>query len=550
MCSRADLSNIRRATPLRAWAFVLLTLASAIGCSQSSSPEEAAQRDDVGDRLVVEESPQGAIVAVEEAGLGDLQVDVHGNSINVFAWAAWPTQLSAFDPFGSDQLNLMAGLSEGRDAGASLIAIDVEVCASQDQSPGTELLQARFELASGTEPVDEAAADLRTTMVFQPVVHPAFAWPAAGECRRGWQALEWRGTDVPAKARFTAVSMAEASFGDRWLYHWSLGDQGPIPNSDERIAAAATAVDQPLTFADGMFAGWAVRYLGWSEVASTVGRRDALNRQYFQPREGQRLVAVLLEVCAGAQGQSAGVTPALPAFGLQVEGWTLLAPAPVGEVWGPGYEPLAAPEPSDCTRGWLAFEAPQSVMPTGLFATDQYFGGQPHALWRFGEQLAAPEVGPGFPNALLMETAQALCGVTEPIEFTLGSGEVEAWQPASLVAVRESDSRVTLYASRQPLTADDIPFPTDAGTTMIQVVAENAGAPELIVSDYRDDFSSNLYGSIVHIDGALEGRFSAFLEATVSVDELTDDYICVTLSNNAERPTITGRIGAPLWSPS
>jgi len=538
---------------VRVWAIVALVVATSAGCSQSPGSSGPASSNEIGSRTEpAAVADPGVVVGVEEAQLGDPQVDVHGNSVNVHAWMAWPDTIARADPFGTDPLDLVGGLAEGRVAGASIIAIDVEVCASPDQAPGTELLQARFALAEQADGADAAVDDLRSTMIFQPVIDPAFVWPAGGLCQRGWQALEWRGEGAPGTARFTAVSMAEASFGDQWVYHWNFGGQGPVVNTDERITPDTTPGDQALEFTDGLFAGWSVRYLGWNEVPATVGRRDARNRQYFQPREENRLVGVLLEVCAAPDAQESPDSPMIPEIGLRIDGWTLLAPAPAGEVWGPGYDQLGVPNAGSCARGWIPFEVPAAAAPTGVAATDQYLAGRPTAIWRLGEPLPVPETGPGFPNALLGETTQALCGVTEPIVFTLSSDESDEgmeWTPTALVAVRESATRIAIYASEHELRADDVPFPAEPTTTVLQIIVDNGAAAEVIATEYRDDFSNNLYGSINFLDGSLPGRFATFPETTVVVDEITTDYICVTLSNGTEKPGIVGRVGAPLWSP-
>lgn len=536
--SRTDQPLLRRI----AGAYVLLTALALLvaGCSADPGLDSAIARPTEATAVPVPDVNPGRVVAVEESPLGSPQVDVHGNSINVHGWARWPGSIADLDPFGEGELNFVGELAVGREPGVSIAAVDVEVCASQDQAIGTELLQARFGLSAEPTLADQTDSDLRTAMVLQPVVQPAFMWPAAGECERGWQALTWAGSALPTRVGFTAVSMAEGSFGDRWVYEWLLGEAGPISSVEPS--------DERLLFVEGPHRGWEVSFLGWSEVPATTGTRDARNREYFQPREGQRLVATLIEACAppGDLG-SAGD---LPVFALQVQGWTLIAPAPAGEVWGPGYGPLAVPAADECTRGWIPFEVPEAVGVSGLFATDSYLLGRPYASWSFGAPMSPPQVGAGFPNSLLIETVQAQCGAGDPMEVTRPGGEATPFVVRGAVAVQEGDARMVIYASEQTLTPDDIPEPNSLDLEMLKIVVDNGVGPGVLATEYRDDFSNNLYGSISLLDGSRPGAFAAFIGATVVVDEINGDYVCLTLNTSAASPSVSGRLGAPIWSPS
>ena len=109
---------------------------------------------------------------------------------------------------------------------------------------------------------------------------------------------------------------------------------------------------------------------------------------------------------------------------------------------------------------------------------------------------------------------------------------------------------MVIYASEQTLTPDDIPEPNSLDLEMLKIVVDNGVGPGVLATEYRDDFSNNLYGSISLLDGSRPGAFAAFIGATVVVDEINGDFVCLTLNTSAASPSVSGRLGAPIWSPS
>lgn len=537
---------------------VALTFALGVGfgCSSSdpvvANTQGAATQDREGtpdDGSLVTDFPTGTIVAVDEVQVSEQRMDFLGNAVTVHGWSRWPGALDQLDPFGDDDTTLFGTLDFGRTAGTSLVAVDVEVCAANDQAPDVEAFRSRFQLVDAAGVAHRAEeADLRASMIFQPVVLPKFSWPPGGQCQRGWQGLEWSIGADPAGAQYTAVSMAESTFGDLYVYRWRLDESSLV---ERPVWASSVDQGQQQTISDGQHAGLALTLLGWNEVGDTTDQRDVLNRQYVQPSSGNRLVATFVEICApAATDDAAPTTVDLPSIGLQIDGWNLLAPLWVNEVWGPGYLPLASPSPGSCTTGWVPFDVPLSALVTGVFVTDRYDPSASWIEWSMGEELPAPDIGDGFPNKLLIDTVADLCDATQPLAMQLsGTDEPVDFGALTAVAVRETESRLAVYLSEQTLDPADIPMPVTNGTSILKLVAENGNQSPTIATQYRDDSSNSLYGSIALLDSARPGTFIAFIGATVTIEEINDDYVCGTVSNSFGDPTINGRFGAAIWRP-
>jgi len=492
----------------------------------------------------------GSIVSEVDVAAGESITDIMGHEVTVHGWTAWPAALDDFDPYANPELALFGNIAFNRAPRTSMVAIDIEACASAEQPVDKELFGARFQpVTNDGEALGDDQPDLRSFMIFQPVLTPYFEWPAAGECSRGWQGLEWSiDLEPPTGAQYTAVSADDETFGERHVYRWTVAE--PIATAN---LGGGPALVEGLSgsFTGGELSGSTVTVDGWLEVDQPESLISPSGRPYLTALDGSRLIAALVETCAGTSGS-------MPTFGLQVDGWNLLGQFRREGPWGLGFTPLARPVAGDCATGWIAFEVPDGATPTALFATDPFDLDAQWLFWGLGsEQVDAPAIVAGFPDEFLMTSVQELCGVAEPLTLDVASealGLDSTYTPITSIAVSNTltASRLSIYLSEQPLGASDIPHPLEADTNAIHLVVENTSSSPLASGTFQRDLTSELYGDATVVVGATNGATSPFASPEIEITELNDDYVCGTVSaiaDGAGGNGVDGRFGAPIWQP-
>lgn len=492
--------------------------------------------------------PLGEVIQTVEVAEGEQITDAFGNRVVVHGWAPWPDAVNDFSPYANTEMALFGNIGYGRPATTALIAVDIEVCAAPNQPADQELFRSRFQpTTQAGEALDSNEGDLRALMIFQPLLHPAFVWPSADDCSRGWQGLAWTVEDSgPGGAQYTAVSTEESTFGDQYVYRWMLDDAVPNPGSPAPISLAEGLAG---AFQTGQLAGTNITVVGWTSVPNANGRRAPNGSEYAATLNGAELIAVLIEACAGTTGS-------LPELGLQVDGWNLIGRFNRGVPWGVGFEEISPPQPGDCTTGWIAFEAPLGVEPTAVFATNTFDPDAPWIEWPLGDtQLNPPTTISGFPDDFLMESVMELCGATDPLDVSVVNDAVDlgpTFDPVSAVAVASNSrrSRIVIYLSEQVLAPTDIPSPEGAGESAVVLVLENGEGSSIEPGTFTSDFTSASYGDASVAASALGDGLLLFGEPSIEVTELTDDYLCGTVSAPTGDNQIVGRFGAPLWSPT
>lgn len=523
-----------------------------VGCS-GDSEADAGSGSPAAVATVTTNAPGvvlGAIVSEVDVETGDPVTDMMGNEITVHGWTPWPTGLDVFDPYANPDLALFGNIAFNRSPGTSMVAIDIEACASADQPADKELFGARFQpITNDGEVVGGDDLDLRSFMIFQPVLTPYFEWPAAGECSRGWQGLEWAiDLTPPSGAQYTAISTDDDTFGQRHVYRWAIGDPVAAANLD---GAPSLVEGLSGSFIGGELSGATVTVNGWLEVDAPDSPISPSGRPYLTALSGSRLIAALIETCAGTSGS-------MPTFGLQVDGWNLLGEFRRDGPWSLGFTPLVRPVSGDCATGWVAFEVPDGATPTAVFATDPFDLDAQWFFWRLGtEQIDAPTLVAGFPDEFLMTSVQELCGVTDSLALDVASealGLGATYEPVTSIAISNttSSSRLSIYLSEQPLEASDIPHPLDADTRAIQIVIENTSSSALAPGTFRRDVTSELYGDAAFVVGATNGATSPFASPEIEITAINDDYVCGTISAVADGTGgngVQGRFGAPIWQP-
>lgn len=507
----------------------------ALACSTSD--------DNAGSQSEANESTQaasngslGAVVNVSNVAAGEQALDVLGNSITIHGWAQWPSTYDVADPFAAQANVLFGSVGVGRAAGTSVAALDVEVCTSADQPQDLAAFGARFALVDDSD-VEPGAIDPRAVMIFDPVRQPAFAWPAAASCTRGWQGITVpAGGGQPVLVEYTAVTMTEAAFGERHVYRFAL-DAEPTAGGPATLRLDAEAT--------GAFENeWSASLLGWREVGDLSQVRTPSNRFYATPPEGFRMVATLWEICAGDAGLG-------PDLGLQVDGWDLARRDPaVGEL-GPGYAALGQPGAGDCATGWAGFAIPDGATPTGAFAVDRAAGAEQVLEWALPlDELPAPDIGFGFPNELLVSSVQSLCGVESAMDVVSAGGPISgAFRPSSAVAVFESPDRVAVLLSEQTLTPEDLPDPMTDGLVAVSIVVADPGGAALEPGRFRIDLADDAgFGQALVVQAGSDSRWLA-VDAEVEITEITDEVVCGEVSTGAGPNQINGVFAAPVWRP-
>jgi len=479
-----------------------------------------------------------------------LVTDITGNAITVHGWTAWPAALDDFDPYANPELALFGNIAFNRAPGTSMVAIDIEACASVDQPADKEMFGARFQpISNDGEARGDDEVDLRSFMIFQPVLTPYFEWPAAGQCSRGWQGLEWSiDLDPPTGTQYTAISNEDETFGERHVYRWMIGEPVATANLNNEPSLVEGLSG---SFVGGELSGATVTVNGWLEVDPPDSPISPSGRPYLTALDGSRLIAALIETCAGTSGS-------MPTFGMQVDGWNLLGEFRRDGPWALGFTPLVRPVSGDCATGWVAFEVPDGATPTAVFATDPFDLGSQWFFWDLGtEQIDAPTIVAGFPDEFLMTSVQELCGVTEPLTLDVASdalGLESSYAPITSIAISNTAtaSRLSIYLSEQQLEASDIPHPLDSEALAIQVVIENTASSALGPGTFRRDVTSELYGDAAVVVGATNGATSPFASPEIEITEINDDYVCGTVTAAADGSGgngVGGRFGAPIWSP-
>jgi len=491
----------------------------------------------------------GPIVSEVDVDQGQSITDLMGNEITVHGWAPWPAALDGFDPYANPDLALFGNIAFNRAPGTSMVAVDIEACASADQPADKELFGARFQpITSSGDVRGGDDVDLRSFMIFQPVLTPYFTWPAAGECARGWQGLEWAiDLQPPAGAQYTAISTDNDTFGQREVYRWAIADPADVSSlgGDPSLVEGLSG-----SFIGGQLAGATVTVNGWLDVEPPDTPLSPSGRPYLTALNGSRLVAALVEACAGSTG-------AMPTFGLQVDGWNLLGEFRRDGPWALGFTSLVRPVSGDCATGWVAFEVPDGATPTAIFATDPIDLDARWIFWRLGsEQIDPPTIVAGFPDPFLMTSVQELCGVTDVLRLDVASDALalaSTYQPVTSIAIGSpGTARLSVYLSEQELVASDIPHPIDADTRVIQLVVEDTSGSSLSPGAFRRDVTSERYGDAMIVVGASDGATAPFADPEIEITELNDDYVCGTITAvaaDAGGNEVQGRFGAPIWEP-
>lgn len=482
----------------------------------------------------------GPVVERVVTGQGTSLLDFLGNALVVHRWQPWPDVFEEVDPFAEAGSHVFGRIGEGRAPGDMLVAVDLEVCASGEQPPDLELFSPRFHFVDGDDESSiDLAADPLAAVVVDRVVEPAFSWPAAGSCHRGWQTVAWSGdADDIASLNYVAVSRAEATFGERHVYQWTLDD----PSNDLNEQTPLLPSNLKASFPSGELAGWAVTMLGWRPVGDSTDLTVpsvSFERSYLQPDDGYELIAALVEVCGGPGGH-------MPEFGLQIESWNLTPRFIDGEPWGPGYVTIRPPLPGDCTIGWLPFEMPVGAEPSGLFATDTDDPDSRVLSWSLDDEpLEAPATGAAWPTQFLIDTAAEECEALDPIEIEVADADATELTIASSVAVQEADNRIVVYLSQIELYAEDVPEPRDEAGSVLQLALNGSSGEGLGLGDYVDDSESDQRATtqILNPDGDID-----LAGVTVTISEITPSFVCGFLSGG-DSATVTGVFAAPLWEP-
>jgi len=484
----------------------------------------------------------GAVLEQREIPAGNAISDHEGNQLTIHQWSPWPETLNALDPFANPDIALFGDLAFSQ-PNASLVALDVEVCASDDQPDDQELFRSRFQALSAdaaTASLSQSVADPRAGMVFQQVVSPQFVWPNAGECARGWQAIVWDGEAPPDVIRYTGVSTDAANFGGRHLYDWEAGSA--VDTIDPEGVAVPPGV--VATFGSGSLNGWAVNYLGWARVPDTEDGVAANGVPYTQTFAGTELVAVQAEICAGERS-------VIPSIGLQIDGWNLVQPFRRGAPWGPGFAELAMPTTGECAEGWVPFAIPVGSTPTGFFVTDSFDPVSPWFEWRLSEVEAPQPVLEGFPGPQQLSDVRLVCGVEANMQLDLGDttafmtdGEFDV---QSAVGVRSGVSQATLYFSTEVLTPSDLPTPESTETEVVAVELFMADGTEVTPGLFSADLTENQFGEARILRG--DGGTLFFSGTEVAITAVTDDIICGEIFAGEEVPQLAGPFGAVFWEP-
>lgn len=525
-----------------------------MGCS-SDAPEESGSERPVAVATVTDNAPGvvlGAILSETDVEQGESVTDTMGNTVTVYGWAPWPASLDEFDPYANPELALYGNIAFNRAPGTSMIAVDIEACAAASQPAEKELFGARIQpITSDGKVVGGDEVDLRSFMIFQPILTPYFTWPAAGQCSRGWQGLEWAiDLEPPAGAQYTAISTDDDTFGERHVYRWAIGEPTPAADLDGEPSLVEGLSG---SFIGGELSGATVTVNGWLDVEPPESSLSPSGQPYLTALEGSRLVAALIETCAGASG-------AMPTFGMQVDGWNLLGEFRRDGPWSLGFTPLVRPVSGDCATGWVAFEVPDGATPTAIFATDPLDLDAQWFYWGLGaDQIDPPTLVAGFPDDFLMTSVQELCGVTSGLNLNLSTdalGLDATYSPATSIAVSNStsasSSRLSIYLSEQELAASDIPHPADADTRVIQLVVEDTSGSALVPGTFVRNLESPLYGDAAVLVGATDGANAPFASPEIEITELNDDYVCGTVlavAADGSGNGVQGSFGAPIWQP-
>lgn len=508
-------------------AFVLLVAS----CSGSDSGTTGADQAQILAPIVEATEPvpdePGPIVGTSSSAMGTPHLDGAGNTVTVHGFSEWPSALDPLDPFGNADLQLFG--TSSLNAGASLVAIDVEVCASVDQGVEEQFFRSRFApLESVDSELPGPDADPREAMVFDPVVSPSFVWPAAGECARGWQGLAWEiEAAAPGAALYTDISTAPDTFGERTLVRWELtGDDSAMP------PAVTTPRGEASSFASAGLADWNITVLGWSWVPDANDATSAVGTRFVPPLDGTRLGAVALEWCSSG-------TSGPPTFGLQIDGWNLLPQFLRGGPWGPGYsEPEIGVD--GCSAGWLPFEVPIGAAPTAVFVVDPIDRSAPRTSWDLVDgEIAPPALPNAFDGAVTLADAEAECGWSNQWRFetqALAGANFELPQvldARTAVAVDDSASRVEAYIAVAELGPSDVPVPPE-NTTVVQLIIENAAGGSFELGAYDDSLTQPQYASVRVLTA--EGVVAILDGIEVDLVQVNDDLLCGAIASRGSIP--------------
>lgn len=484
----------------------------------------------------------GAVLNQQEIPAGNAISDHEGNQLTIHQWSPWPEPLNAVDPFVNPDIALFGDLSFSQ-ANASLVALDLEVCAAADQPDDQEYFRSRFQALStddAAESLTESVTDPRAGMVFQQVVSPQFIWPDAGQCSRGWQAIVWDQDSPPDIFRYTGVSTDEASFGGRHLYDWEASSAETTIESDGPIVPPGIVA----TFGSGSLNGWTINYAGWTSVADTTGEVSASGVPYTAPTAGTELIAVKTEVCGGERS-------VVPSMGLQIDGWNLIQPFRKGAPWGPGFSELVMPGVGECGEGWVAFAVPIGATPTGFFVTDSFDPAAPWFEWRIGRVELPPPLLDGFPGLQELSDVRAVCGVEANMQLDLGGSTAFTtngeFVMGSAIGVRSGVSQATLYLSTEVLTPLDLPTPEKTETEVVVVELFMADGSPVIPGLFSADLTENQFGEARILRG--DGGTSFFSGTEVAITAITEDIICGEVFAGADVPQLAGPFGAVFWEP-
>ena len=457
------------------------------------------------------------------AAPGVTQTDASGNEITVHGWAPWPNQMALFDPYDDAEReeSLYGNVEHAADPGSGLWAIDVEVCAAGDEVGGFW----EFVAASGEGEIANVEPQ---------ILSPVFRWPAAGACARGWQGLEAPGAQSPVSVRYVG--------GVSDTLEWPLGEAVvPPPAEADWVLPAGQAVQLPEPLD-----GWTVTVQGWTEVGDTSAESPPSGGSYAQPIEGSRLIAALVDWCYELETE--GGRP-VPTFGVQIDGWNLMGDFLRGSPWGPGFQPLEVAPAPGCASGWVAFEVPLGSVPSGVFVSDNNNSDVVWHEWRFDESsiLAQPEGG-GLPDAPTVNAALEACGATAPLQVSY-AGLPREGMIVSAAAIPTGPARLDVYLSGASLTAADIPQPVDPEVVLVALGLEQTDGSNISPGQFTGQVTGSQYGTVSLVPGGEGGGITIFVGATVELTEVTDTYVCGSITATAGADSINGSFGAPIWIP-
>lgn len=536
---------------LRLLALVLLAILT-VACN--TSDEGAAEEEPTTGATVAAETPDptevaaptpepvGPVVERFVTGQGTSLLDFEGNALVLHGWQPWPEVFAGVDPFSAPAHHLFGPVGERPSDDMALVAIDIEVCASGEQPPDVELFSPRLHLVDDNDDSRfDVDGDPAAALVPVAVIQPAFRWPSAGTCARGWQVLRWSGSpDEAAALNYVAVSRDPETFGERYVYQWTLDT---LVDADQVSLRDNFPPDLKVAFPSGPLGGWGVTVRGWRMVGDTADLpvpSVSFDRPFLQPDDGWDLVAALVEVCGGPEGH-------FPEFGLQVDDWNLLPRFTGGEPWGPGYVTIRSPLPGDCTTGWIPFEIPAGTEPSGVFATDTDDADAIVLAWSVDdEQLPAPATGAAWPTTFLVDTAIEACAASDPVQVDTGAETLEL-QITSSVAVQEAGNRVVVYLSQVELYPTDVPEPRDEAGSVLQLALNDFAEGGFNTGEFEDDPGSlaRVTARILGPEGVPDQDLPGL---TVNVTELTPDWVCGEITGG-DQASVLGVFAAPLWEP-